>query len=405
VPPPLLVAVLAGLTYVGVAVGRIPGLRTNRATIAFVGATALVLVGALPLDRAFRAIDLHTLALLFGMMVLNANLRLAGFFGWAAGFTLRVARGPKSLLALLLATSGVLSALFLNDTICLMLTPLVVDVAARLRRDPVPYLIGLMVATNIGSVATVTGNPQNMFIAIRSGIGYLSFACALAPVAAGGLASAWAVLVAVFPREFRAGDWPAAPPAVPAPVERHLLVKSLGVTALLLALLLIGLPFALAALVAAALLLLTRRMEPARVFAELDWHLLVFFASLFVVTAALGQSGLTDAVTARLHDGLGHALAGEMLVTATLANLVSNVPAVLLMTPLAEAAHDPHGAFLALAASSTLSGNLTLLGSIANLIVLEIARGRGVRVGFLTHLRVGVPLTLLTLALAWLWLR
>lgn len=388
-----LVIVLA--TYAGVAVGRWPIVRMNRATIALVGAAALLATGSLGLEQAFAALDPHTLLLLFSMMVLNANLRLAGFFGWVTAATLRVAHTPRSLLALLLATSGVLSALFLNDTICLMLTPLVLEVARRLRRDPVPYLVALATSANLGSVATITGNPQNMLIGMSGGIGYLAFARALTPVAVLGLAVAWGVLVLVFPTEFAPGALPEAPPARRR-IYRPLLYKSIGSTILMLAMFLAGVPVAEAAFLAAAALLFTRRLKPDRVFADFDWQLLVFFSALFVVTGALDPS----AWVVRLPEGL----AGLMALTAVLSNLVSNVPAVLLLRPLIPALEDPQRAWLAVAAASTLAGNLTLLGSVANLIVAESASRQGVHLSFGAYLKAGVPITLLTLLLAWLLL-
>ncbi len=216
--PPQLTLFLVAMTYAGVAVGGWPGLRMNRATLALVGAAAVVATGGLAMDRALAALDLHTLLLLFSMMVLNANLRLAGFFGLVAAATLRAARSPRGLLAMLLVTSGVLSALFLNDTICLMLTPLVVEVTRRLKRDPLPYLIGLATSANIGSVATITGNPQNMLVGMSAGLGYLEFLADLGPVAALGLVLNYGVLVALFRDEFT--RQPLEP--VPPPAGAHL---------------------------------------------------------------------------------------------------------------------------------------------------------------------------------------
>lgn len=200
----IVTAIIASLTLVGVAIGRLPALKMNRATIALVGATLLVVIGALGLEDAFRAVDWNTILLLFGMMVLNVNLRAAGFFQIVTSRVLRLARTPRRLLALLLAVSGGLSALFLNDTIVLVFTPLVLEMAAALRRNPLPYLVGLVTAANIGSVATITGNPQNMLVGMASGIGFVEFTVALAPIAFAGLAVAWGVLVIVYRREFRA---------------------------------------------------------------------------------------------------------------------------------------------------------------------------------------------------------
>ena len=403
-----LVVVLA--TLVGVAVGRYPWLRMNRATIALVGATLVVALGVLPLPAAFAAVDLDTLALLLGMMVLNTNLRLAGFFVLVGRWVSATARTPRQLLALVVLAGGGLSAVFLNDTMALMLTPLVVEIAAAAGRRPVPYLVALATAVNVGSVATLVGNPQNMLIGTASGISFLRFSAALGPVAAVGLAIVWAVVVLVYRRDFlRDGGSAALPPhdLPPARVYRPLLRKSGWASLLLVAAILAGVPLPLAALLAASLLLVTRRLKPERVFREVDWSLLVFFAALFVVTAALEPLGVTAALFELARPLLAGGVPGLAAAGAVLSNLVSNVPAVLLLRPLVPRLPDPGHAWLVLAMGTTLAGNLTLLGSVANLIVAELARGRGVRVSFGEYLKAGVPITLLTLAwgVAWLgWL-
>jgi Na+/H+ antiporter NhaD/arsenite permease-like protein len=399
----LLAAGLIVLTLLGVAVGRYPWLRMNRATMALVGATALALIGAISLEQAYAAIDLNTLLLLFAMMVINTNLRLAGFFRLVSGWVAARARSPRRLLALIIAASGVLSALFLNDTIVLVFTPLVLDLARALRRNPIPYLVGLVTAANLGSAATITGNPQNMLIGLSSGLPYLTFTARLAPVAVAGLGVAWAVLVLVYRAEF-AGPGFEQPAALPARRYRPLLRKSLLATALMLAAFVLGAPIPLAALGAAALLLVTRRLKPQRVFVEIDWALLVFFAGLFVVTGAIETTGLTGQLFAVAQPLAQRGVAALTLVSMVLSNLVSNVPAVLLFRPLIPQFPDPARAWLTLAAATTLAGNLTLLGSVANLIVAETARQRGVVLGFGEYLKAGVPITLLTLIIAVAWL-
>lgn len=399
-----LIATIVVVTLIGVAIGRYPWLKMNRATIALVGATLLVGIGALTLEEAYRAVDWNTILLLFGMMVLNVNLRLAGFFSLVIRFVARRAATPRGLLAWVIAAAGLLSAVFLNDTIAIVMTPLVLDLAHALRRDPLPYLIALAVAANIGSVAAITGNPQNMLIGIASEIPFAQFTLYQAPVAAGGLLLAWAMLVWLHPGEFRHTRLAPADDLEPPRVYRPLLRKSLFATLLLLAALFAGLPIALAALAAAALLLITRRLRPQRVFAEIDWSLLVFFCGLFVVTGAIEASSL-GAGLAELVPRV--ATAGTAAFTATavlLSNLVSNVPAVMLFRPYIGDLANPTQAWLLLAMASTLAGNLTLLGSVANLIVAESAARRGVRLGFMAYLRVGLPVTLLTLAWGVLWL-
>ncbi|MBE7538128.1 MAG: anion transporter [Opitutaceae bacterium] len=396
-------ASLAVITLVGVAIGRYPALKMNRATIAMVGATGMVAFGALSLEQAYAAIDWNTVILLFGMMVLNVNLRMAGFFQLVTSHVVRIARTPRQLLALTIAVSGFFSAIFLNDTIVLVFTPLILDVTLALKRNPLPYLVALVTAANIGSVGTITGNPQNMLVGISSGIGFADFTRSLAPVGMAGLVVAWIVLVVVYRTEFRSEKL-RAEASVDTSVQPSLLRKSLLASAVLIVALVAGVAVPLSAAIAASLLMITRRTEPERVFQDIDWGLLVFFSSLFVVTGAIASSGLGrllfDAL-APLMDG------GPLPLTAAsvvLSNLVSNVPAVMLFRPIVPTLGEPHTAWLTLAMATTLAGNLTLLGSVANLIVAEIAGKRGVQLSFVEYLKAGTAIAVLTLAIGVAWL-
>ncbi|GAB4151274.1 MAG: anion transporter [Candidatus Promineifilaceae bacterium] len=390
-------------TLVGVAIGRYPWLRMNRATIALVGATMLIVLGAISLEQAYAVVDPNIILLLFATMVINVNLSLGGFFRLATGWIVRWARSPRLLLGFIIAVSGILSALFLNDIVVLMFTPLVLEIVLALKRNPIPYLVGLVTAANIGSTATITGNPQNMLIGLSSQIPYVTFISYLAPVAAAGLVIAWCVLVLVYRQEFNREPF-AARPELPAHHYRPLLRKSLIATALMLIAFVLGAPIPLAALGAAALLLTTRRLKPARVFRELDWSLLVFFSGLFVVTGALETTGFSDELFAIARPIADHSVAVLSVVAAVLSNMVSNVPAVMLFRPFIPSFADPQRAWLTLAMATTLAGNLTLLGSVANLIVAESARAQGVQLSFVEYLKAGVPITLLTLITGTFWL-
>jgi Na+/H+ antiporter NhaD/arsenite permease-like protein len=284
-----------------------------------------------------------------------------------------------------------------------MFTPLVLTVTTALKRNPIPYLIGLATAANIGSSATITGNPQNMLIGISSGIPYMQFAFALAPVALIGLVIAWLVIVLIYRPEF-AGAKLSGTFDLPNQTYQPLMRKSLALTVLMLAAFLLGAPIALSALCAAAALLITRRLKPSRILAQVDWSILVFFSGLFVVTGALTAAGFADSLFALAEPIARAGVLPLTVVTALLSNLISNVPAVLLFRPLVEHFADPRRAWLTLAMASTLAGNLTLLGSVANLIVAEIAGTKGVKLTFSEYLRAGVPITLLTLAAGVLWL-
>jgi Na+/H+ antiporter NhaD/arsenite permease-like protein len=376
--------------YLGLSLGRLPPFRLDRTGVAIVGAAAMVVLGVVSWTEAVAAIDAHTLVVLFGMMIVAAYLRLSGFFALATTWALRRARSALGVLVAVVAASGVLSALFVNDVVCLVLTPLVVDATRRLGLPPVPYLVALATAANVGSVATLTGNPQNMLVGTSSGIGYSTFLLHEGPVAAAGLACVVAVVWLVY-RGSLPGRLP--PDRGPARVVVHypLMVKTVAAVTVMLVGFLAGAPIALVALAGAAYTLLTRRVNPDKIYREVDWKLLVLFCGLFVITEGVERAGLAEevlasGVAAHLHRPLVLTLA-----TAALSNLVSNVPAVLLFRPLIPRFPDPQRAWLVLAMASTLAGNLTVLGSVANLIVVESARASGIRIGFGEYCRVGVP--------------
>jgi Na+/H+ antiporter NhaD/arsenite permease-like protein len=407
-----LTAALFTLTYLALALGRVPGLRIDRAGIAMVGATLMLVTGLVSFEQAVspESIDYKTLALLFGMMVVVGFLRLSGLLERLSRRLLDRIRTPRGLLAVTITISGVLSAFLINDIVCLALTPLVLHLARRLRFDPVPHLIALATAANIGSTGTITGNPQNIYIGSHSGISYLRFAARLLPVAALGLVLSYVVITLIYRRRL------AAPSAVGqsesdspgshfGPRFRSLQGKSAIVALATVGLFFTGLPLELVALGAAALLLLSR-IKPEHVYRQIDWSLLVMFFGLFVVVHAF-QIHVVSHWGIEHWDGLLSRPVGLLsLVAALLSNVVSNVPAVLLMEPLLKAipAGLRENAWLALAMSSTLAGNLTVLGSVANLIVLENGRREGVRVSFWEYSKVGVPLTILTMAIGIAWL-
>lgn len=393
-------AAIAGIfvaTYIVVAFGRWPGLRIDRAGAALLGGALMVAVGAMPLEAAWRAVDWDTIALLLGMMLVVAHLRLGGFFALATAWAVARARHPLLLLAAVVGLSGVLSAFLVNDTICIVLTPLVLDIVLHLRRNPVPYVLAIPLAANIGGAATLTGNPQNMIVGSLSGIAYGDFARALAPVAAVGLVLVFGVLAAIWHREFFTRVRLAA--EVPAwRIDRRLLRKTMLVAAAMVAAFFWGVPPAEAALVAGAVLLLTRRVKPARIYAEIDWTLLLMFAGLFVVVAGLERTVLTPQAVAGIA-ALGlERMAVLGVATAVLSNIVSNVPAVLVLKPFLAGLADPARAWTVVAMAATLAGNFTIVGSVANLIVVQRARARGVEIGFWTYFAAGAPLTVLTIA-------
>jgi Na+/H+ antiporter NhaD/arsenite permease-like protein len=301
--------------------------------------------------------------------------------------------------------SGVFSAFLVNDAICLVMTPLVLDLVTRLKRDPVPYLLAVAMASNAGSVATITGNPQNMIIGSLSHIPYATFAFALSPIAVVSLVIAFC-LIAVSHREefFRSGRFAVEADAGAVVYHRPLVIKTVAVLAAMVVLFFAGQPVAKVAIVGGALLLFTRRVNPKKVYVDIDWPLLVMFAGLFIVVAGLDKAVLDADTIARL----GRIDLGNVpvlaAITAVLSNLVSNVPAVLVLRPFVERLADPQHAWQVVAMASTLAGNFTIVGSVANLIVVERARARGVEIGFWHYFRVGAPLTILSIVLGAAWM-
>ena len=390
-------------TYLVLAVGRLPGLRVDRTGAAIIGASLMLAANVLTVEEAYAAINYDTIMLLFGMMIVVANLRLSGFFTVVSAWVVERARRPLLLLAGIVLVSGVFSAFFVNDTMCLVLTPLVLEIAGRLRRNPVPYLLAVAMASNAGSLATITGNPQNMMIGSFSRIPYPVFAARLTPIAAAGLLLTVVVIALVYRREFREeSELPRD--YRPVRADRVLLWKSVAVSAGMMTLFFAGWPVPKVAVIAGALLLVTRRVNPEKVYREIDWGLLVLFIGLFIVIAGIEKTrvaaGLFEAAS-RYHLERAAPLSA---FTALLSNLVSNVPAVLVFKSFVPRLPDPQHAWLTLAMSSTLAGNLTLLGSVANLIVVQKAR-HAVRISFWEYAKAGIPLTVLTIGVGVWWLR
>jgi Na+/H+ antiporter NhaD/arsenite permease-like protein len=389
--------------YLVLAIGHLPGFRVDRTGACIIGASLMVAFGVLDFSQAYAAIDYDTIILLFGVMIVVANLRLSGLFSAVAEFVVEHAHRPILLLAAIVFVAGFFSAFFVNDTMCLVLTPLVLDITRQLRRNPVPYLLAVAMAANVGSVATITGNPQNMMIGSFSGIGYRTFAAALSPVAAAGLVLTVAVIAAAYHREFRFQE-KVTLERRRVRVSQLLLWKSLAASAGMIVFFFAGWPVPKVALIAGALLLVTRRVKPERIYREIDWSLLVLFIGLFIVVAGFEKTPVAANLFRAARPYHLERISMLSAVAAILSNIVSNVPAVLLFKPFIAQMGNPERSWLALAMSTTLAGNLTIVGSVANLIVIQKS-GHAVKISFWEYFRVGAPLTILTIALGVLLLR
>jgi Na+/H+ antiporter NhaD/arsenite permease-like protein len=400
---PVVVGVFV-FVYAGMILGEFPFLKLDRTGIALLGAIALVASGRMSMTSAWMAVDVTTIALLLGLMVISAQFRLGGFY---AALTRRLGSGEHTaggLLALVVAAAGGLSAILANDIVCLAMAPVLIEVCTRRRLDPVPFLLALACAANVGSAATLIGNPQNMLIGQTLQLSFSGYLLDGGVPAAAGLVVVWMVIRTIY-----RGRWAREGPSVVAdapPFDRWQTAKGLAVVGVVMAAFLFtDWPREIVALAGAGVLLVSRRMASREMLGLVDWHLLVLFIGLFVVNRAIAQSGLVSGLLMMSRmAGLDMTHPPVLFgASAVMSNLVSNVPAVMLLLP---AARDTlTGAVLAL--SSTLAGNLLIVGSIANIIVIDQAARLGIGIDWRTHAKVGVPVTLatLTLAAAWLTLR
>jgi Na+/H+ antiporter NhaD/arsenite permease-like protein len=390
-------------SYLVFALGKFPGMKIDRPGAAIIGAVLMVAFGIILPQDALRCIDFGTIVLLFSMMLIVAYLHLAGFFDWITHLVVTRLK-PHHLLPTVILTSGVLSAFFVNDIICLVMVPFVLGATRRMGVKPLPYLLAVATASNIGSVATITGNPQNMLIGAFSGIGYRDFLVHLGPVALVGLLLDWLLIHRL---SVRAG---ARDPVVDIPlpvaeVDRSRLVKPGIVIMLVISGFLAGASPAGVAASGAAVMLITRSREPRLVYDEVDWGLLVFFVGLFIIVGGAEKAGLTEHLLHYTHHWNLHHPLVFTVVAAALSNVTSNVPAVMLLKSIVPGFTNPHSGWLVLAMASTLAGNLTITGSVANIIVAERAKDVA-PIGFRDYFQVGWPITLTTLAFGsiWLWI-
>lgn len=360
-------------------------------------------------EQAAQSVHVPTLVLLFSFMVISAQMRLGGFYTWV---TLRIAAmpvGAPTLLAAAIAVIAALSAVFSNDVICLAVAPVLADACLRRGLDPVPFLLALACAANVGSAATLIGNPQNMLIGEVLKLSFSGyFLEALIPVVI-GLGLVWAVIAWQMRGRWAADPIQLAAPRPPTrretdhiPLDPWQSAKGLAVAGgLVVVFLFTDWPRDVAALTGAGMLLMSRRFHSAHMLGLVDWELLVLFIGLFAVNHALAHTGVTaEAIHGLAAAGFPLTEPAPLFATAVvLANVISNVPSIMLLLP---AATEPFaGPMLALV--STLAGNLLIVGSIANIIVVDAARRRGIAIDWRRHAWTGIPVTLATLAVTALW--
>ncbi len=393
------------ITYIGIIFTRLPKVNIDRPSAAFIGAVAMMCIGAASFEQAVAFIDFNTIFLLLGMMIVVAALKEDGFFSLIAESTLRFAKTRMRLLVYITLISGIASAFLVNDAVVLIFTPIIISVCHRVRLNPLPYLIAEILASNTGSVMTMTGNPQNMLIGISSGISYAEFMLRLLPVAAVGMALTVVIVRLIYRKDFK--------DRTPLQCERSEIAKdknmyvSGGIFVLLVAGFFFGkllqLPICVIALAASSLIILFSKHKPVKLIKEVDWVLLLFFASLFVVVGAIKQTGLLDSLFGISLEENFAGLLSLHSVSLVMSQILSNVPYTVLMLPLMEAANS-ETLWLALASASTLAGNATVIGAMANIIVIETAEKEGVKIGFWEFFKSGILVTLLSMAFSLVYL-
>lgn len=385
------------ITYIGIIFTRLPKVNIDRPSAAFIGAVAMLAFSVVSFEEAVSFIDFNTIFLLLGMMIVVAALKFDGFFNLITEKTLQFANSRLKLLIGVVFISGIASAFLVNDAVVLIFTPIIISICQRVKINPLPYLIAEILSSNIGSVMTITGNPQNMLIGLNSGISYTDFLLKLMPISFIGMVLCIVVVRFIYKKEFKDSS-----PLIYTPTHNYnfkdmyssIIVFGLVVLAFFFGKLL-GMSIAVIALAGASLIILFGKHKPEKLIKDVDWVLLLFFASLFIVVGAVQKVGLLDGI---LNIGLEENFAGLISIhsiSLVLSQILSNVPYTVLMLPLMNVV-DSETLWLALASASTLAGNATIIGAMANIIVIESADRFGVKIGFWEFFKSGIIITILT---------
>jgi Na+/H+ antiporter NhaD/arsenite permease-like protein len=396
-------AIIFVLTYLGIIFTRLPGVNIDRPSASFFGAVAMVVFGVFTFDEAINAIDFNTIALLIGMMIIITILELDGFFAFIANKTITLAKNERRLLFIIIFTTGISSAFLVNDAVVLLYTPIVISICRDSKINPIPYLIAEILASNTGSAMTITGNPQNMLIGLNSGISYSKFLLHLMPVSFIGMLIIYFVIKYIYPERFKKIN--RIDPHAGSYEYNYLSMKfSAPIFVLVIVLFFVngktGLSIPVISLIGASLILILGKIKPSEIIKNIDWVLILFFSTLFIVVGGIEKTGLiqhiieTYRITPDLH-GIG-VIHGISLV---LSQVVSNVPYTILMIPVLKNSGSDI-IWLSLASASTIAGNATIFGAMANIIVIESAKKQDVHITFFEFLKAGVIVTALTLLLS-----
>lgn len=391
------------ITYTGIIFTRLPWVNIDRPSAAFFGAVAMILFGVLSPSEALAAIDFNTISLLLGMMIIIVTLQLDGFFNWIARQTIYFAKNQRRLLTIIVFVTGITSAFMVNDAVVLMLTPVIILICKKSQLNPIPYLIAEILASNTGSVMTITGNPQNMLIGMSSGISYADFIVRLMPISILGMFSIIAITRIIYRKEFidriniadNIQEFESTKTAMRFSVPIFILVVLLFFFGEYL-----SLSIPLIALCGASLIMLAGKEKPSKIIHEIDWVLLLFFTSLFVVVYGIEKTGVLNFLLSTINptNDIGGIVSihGISLVAS---QIVSNVPFTVAILPFMQGTEGDL-LWLTLASASTLAGNATIIGAVANLIVIESAKKSGIKIGFFEFLKSGLITTLITFVIS-----
>lgn len=389
------------ITYIGIIFTRLPKVNIDRPSAAFTGAVAMIVFGIISFDNAIKAIDFNTITLLLGMMIIVSTLKFEGFFSLIASKTISYSHSRNKLLIIIVFITGIASAFLVNDAVVLLFTPIIISICRKTNLNPIPYLIAEILSSNIGSAMTITGNPQNMLIGISSNISYLDFLIKLLPISIIGMIIIVFIVKLFYRKHFNDKS------ILEFETDYKYDFKKMRISVLIFLLVIIGFFFGkilslsipIIALIGASLILLFGKAKPSSVIKDVDWVLLLFFASLFILVSSIQTLGLLDSfINIELNENLS-SIIGLHSLSLVMSQILSNVPYTVLMTPLMEVVNNEN-LWLALASSATLAGNATIIGAMANLIVIESAEKENVKISFWEFFKIGIITTLITLILS-----
>ncbi|MDY0053591.1 MAG: SLC13 family permease [Bacteroidales bacterium] len=389
------------ITYIGIIFTRLPKVNIDRPSAAFTGAVAMIVFGIISFDNAIKAIDFNTITLLLGMMIIVSTLKFEGFFSLIASKTISYSHSRNKLLIIIVFITGIASAFLVNDAVVLLFTPIIISICRKTNLNPIPYLIAEILSSNIGSAMTITGNPQNMLIGISSNISYLDFLIKLLPISIIGMIIIVFIVKLFYRKHFNDKS------ILEFETDYKYDFKKMRISVLIFLLVIIGFFFGkilslsipIIALIGASLILLFGKAKPSSVIKDVDWVLLLFFASLFILVSSIQSLGLLDSfINIELNENLSSVI-GLHSLSLVMSQILSNVPYTVLMTPLMDVVNNEN-LWLALASSATLAGNATIIGAMANLIVIESAEKENVKISFWEFFKIGIITTLITLILS-----